>query len=104
MGVGILGTGHYAPENVVTNKDLEKILSITGKPEQRLYTHGPSQRSAGNSHPPKASVAQQHSSRSQLSGSRYRLHPDRHPAVAQASSVRPHGRYVLAKAVRHRSA
>src|SRR5690625_2191001 len=29
MGVGILGTGHYAPENVVTNKDLEKIVDTT---------------------------------------------------------------------------
>jgi|SRR5690625_1778221 len=29
MGVGILGTGHYAPDNVVTNKDLEKIVDTT---------------------------------------------------------------------------
>ena len=29
MGVGILGTGHYVPENVVTNKDLEKIVDTT---------------------------------------------------------------------------
>lgn len=29
MGVGILGTGHYAPDNIVTNKDLEKIVDTT---------------------------------------------------------------------------
>jgi len=29
MGVGILGIGHYAPDNVVTNKDLEKIVDTT---------------------------------------------------------------------------
>lgn len=29
MGVGIIGTGHYAPDNVVTNKDLEKIVDTT---------------------------------------------------------------------------
>lgn len=29
MGVGVLGTGHYAPENIVTNKDLEKIVDTT---------------------------------------------------------------------------
>ena|SRR5690625_3742343 len=29
MGVGIIGTGHYAPENIVTNKDLEKIVDTT---------------------------------------------------------------------------
>lgn len=29
MGVGIIGTGHYAPNNVVTNKDLEKIVDTT---------------------------------------------------------------------------
>jgi len=44
MGVGILGTGHYAPDNVVTNKDLEKIVdtsdewikSRTGIEERRI--------------------------------------------------------------------
>lgn len=29
MGVGVLGAGHYAPENIVTNKDLEKIVDTT---------------------------------------------------------------------------
>lgn len=29
MGVGVLGAGHYAPDNVVTNKDLEKIVDTT---------------------------------------------------------------------------
>lgn len=29
MGVGILGVGHYLPENVLTNKDLEKIVDTT---------------------------------------------------------------------------
>src|SRR5699024_5872500 len=29
MSVGIIGTGHYAPDNVVTNKDLEKIVDTT---------------------------------------------------------------------------
>ncbi|MGM8364390.1 beta-ketoacyl-ACP synthase III [Virgibacillus sp. W0181] len=29
MGAGILGVGHYAPEHVVTNKDLEKIVDTT---------------------------------------------------------------------------
>lgn len=29
MGVGIIGTGHYAPDNIVTNKDLEKIVDTT---------------------------------------------------------------------------
>lgn len=29
MGVGILGVGHYAPEKIVTNKDLEKIVDTT---------------------------------------------------------------------------
>ena len=29
MGVGIIGTGHYAPDNIVTNKDLEKIVETT---------------------------------------------------------------------------
>ncbi|HLR53681.1 MAG TPA: beta-ketoacyl-ACP synthase III [Pseudogracilibacillus sp.] len=29
MGVGVLGAGHYAPENVVTNKELEKIVDTT---------------------------------------------------------------------------
>lgn len=29
MGVGVLGTGHYAPDNIVTNKDLEKIVDTT---------------------------------------------------------------------------
>src|SRR5690625_4879253 len=29
MGVGIIGIGHYAPDNVVTNKDLEKIVDTT---------------------------------------------------------------------------
>ncbi len=29
MSVGVLGTGHYAPENIVTNKDLEKIVDTT---------------------------------------------------------------------------
>ncbi|HLR64233.1 MAG TPA: 3-oxoacyl-ACP synthase, partial [Pseudogracilibacillus sp.] len=29
MGVGIIGTGHYVPDNVVTNKDLEKIVDTT---------------------------------------------------------------------------
>lgn len=29
MGVGVLGAGHYAPDNVVTNKELEKIVDTT---------------------------------------------------------------------------
>jgi len=29
MGVGIIGMGHYAPDNIVTNKDLEKIVDTT---------------------------------------------------------------------------
>lgn len=29
MGVGVLGVGHYAPDNIVTNKDLEKIVDTT---------------------------------------------------------------------------
>ena len=29
MGVGIIGSGHYVPENVVTNKDLEKFVDTT---------------------------------------------------------------------------
>src|SRR5699024_7417979 len=29
MGVGIIGTGHYAPENVITNKELEKTVDTT---------------------------------------------------------------------------
>ncbi|SET15037.1 3-oxoacyl-[acyl-carrier-protein] synthase III [Oceanobacillus limi] len=29
MGVGVLGTGHYAPSKVVTNKDLEKIVDTS---------------------------------------------------------------------------
>ncbi|MUK90586.1 beta-ketoacyl-ACP synthase III [Ornithinibacillus sp. L9] len=29
MGVGVLGTGHYAPMKVVTNKDLEKIVDTS---------------------------------------------------------------------------
>lgn len=29
MGVGILGTGHFVPDNIVTNKDLEKIVDTT---------------------------------------------------------------------------
>ncbi|HLR62858.1 MAG TPA: beta-ketoacyl-ACP synthase III [Lentibacillus sp.] len=29
MGVGLLGTGHYVPSNVVTNKDLEKIVDTS---------------------------------------------------------------------------
>lgn len=29
MSVGIIGTGHYAPDNIVTNKDLEKIVETT---------------------------------------------------------------------------
>src|SRR5699024_7332764 len=29
MGVGLLGTGHYVPNNVVTNKDLEKIVDTS---------------------------------------------------------------------------
>lgn len=46
MGVGIIGTGHYVPENVVTNKELEKtvdttdewIRSRTGIEERRIAT------------------------------------------------------------------
>src|SRR5699024_1854363 len=46
MSVGIIGTGHYAPDNVVTNKDLEKIVdttdewirSRTGIEERRIAT------------------------------------------------------------------
>ncbi|MEJ8777491.1 beta-ketoacyl-ACP synthase III [Pseudogracilibacillus sp. ICA-222130] len=29
MGVGIIGIGHYAPDNIVTNADLEKIVDTT---------------------------------------------------------------------------
>lgn len=29
MGVGVIGTGYYVPENIVTNKDLEKIVDTT---------------------------------------------------------------------------
>jgi len=29
LGVGIIGSGHYVPENVVTNKDLEKFVDTT---------------------------------------------------------------------------
>ncbi|WP_164669478.1 beta-ketoacyl-ACP synthase III [Virgibacillus doumboii] len=29
MNVGVLGTGHYVPTNVVTNKDLEKIVDTS---------------------------------------------------------------------------
>jgi 3-oxoacyl-[acyl-carrier-protein] synthase-3 len=29
MDVGILGTGHYVPENLVTNKDMEKFVDTT---------------------------------------------------------------------------
>ena len=29
MGVGVLGIGHYAPDKIVTNKDLEKIVDTT---------------------------------------------------------------------------
>ena len=29
MAVGVLGAGHYVPENIVTNKDLEKIVDTT---------------------------------------------------------------------------
>ena len=29
MGVGIIGVGHYAPDNIVTNTDLEKIVDTT---------------------------------------------------------------------------
>lgn len=29
MSVGILGTGHFVPDNIVTNKDLEKIVDTT---------------------------------------------------------------------------
>lgn len=29
MGVGVLGIGHYAPDNIVTNKDLEKMVDTT---------------------------------------------------------------------------
>ncbi|WP_188455318.1 beta-ketoacyl-ACP synthase III [Virgibacillus oceani] len=29
MSVGILGTGHYVPSNVVTNKDMEKIVETS---------------------------------------------------------------------------
>lgn len=29
MGVGVIGTGHYVPENIVTNEDLEKIVDTT---------------------------------------------------------------------------
>lgn len=46
MNVGILGTGHYLPTNIVTNKDLEKIVdtsdewikSRTGIEERRIAT------------------------------------------------------------------
>ncbi|WP_100011473.1 beta-ketoacyl-ACP synthase III [Lentibacillus sediminis] len=29
MSAGVLGTGHYVPENVVTNKDMEKIVETS---------------------------------------------------------------------------
>ncbi|MUV36523.1 Beta-ketoacyl-[acyl-carrier-protein] synthase III [Lentibacillus sp. JNUCC-1] len=29
MNVGVMGTGHYLPEQIVTNKDLEKIVDTT---------------------------------------------------------------------------
>ncbi|WP_284139432.1 MULTISPECIES: beta-ketoacyl-ACP synthase III [unclassified Virgibacillus] len=29
MGVGVIGTGHYAPPKIVTNKDLEKIVDTS---------------------------------------------------------------------------
>ncbi|NAP01566.1 3-oxoacyl-ACP synthase, partial [Halomonas sp. MG34] len=29
MGVGVLGTGHYLPTKVVTNKDMEKLVDTT---------------------------------------------------------------------------
>ena len=29
MGVGVIGTGYYVPANIVTNKDLEKIVDTT---------------------------------------------------------------------------
>jgi len=29
MGVGVVGVGHYAPDNIVTNKDLEKIVDTS---------------------------------------------------------------------------
>lgn len=46
MSIGILGTGHYLPTNVVTNHDLEKIVDTndewirtrTGIHERRLAT------------------------------------------------------------------
>ncbi|GLO65651.1 MULTISPECIES: beta-ketoacyl-ACP synthase III [Oceanobacillus] len=46
MNIGILGTGHYLPTNVVTNNDLEKIVDTndewirtrTGIKERRLAT------------------------------------------------------------------
>src|SRR5690625_1820160 len=31
MSVGIIGIGHYAPDNIVTNKDLEKIMDTTNE-------------------------------------------------------------------------
>lgn len=48
MGVGIIGIGHYAPDNVVTNKDLEEIVdttdewirSRTGIEERRIAKDG----------------------------------------------------------------
>ncbi|GGJ95327.1 3-oxoacyl-[acyl-carrier-protein] synthase 3 protein 1 [Lentibacillus kapialis] len=48
MGVGLLGTGHYVPSNVVTNKDLEKIVDTsdewirtrTGIEERRIVDDG----------------------------------------------------------------
>lgn len=44
MGVGVLGTGHYVPDKILTNKDLEKIVdtsdewiqSRTGIQERRI--------------------------------------------------------------------
>src|SRR5690625_4781829 len=46
MNVGVLGTGHYLPTNVLTNKDMESIVdttdewitSRTGIEERRLAT------------------------------------------------------------------
>ena len=29
MGVGVIGTGYYVPDNIVTNNDLEKIVDTT---------------------------------------------------------------------------
>ncbi|WP_173916954.1 beta-ketoacyl-ACP synthase III [Halobacillus sp. Marseille-Q1614] len=48
MNAGIIGTGHYAPERVLTNKDLEKIVDTsdewirtrTGIEERRIAAEG----------------------------------------------------------------